>query len=412
MWYGALGGTAVIQIGHATSPDGLTWTKDPSNPVLTVGSNWEYTRVESPSVVFDGTTYHMWYRGGEDYNSKIGYAKSVDGSIWMKYPSNPVLNVGQTGTWDSKFVNYCSVMDTGEKYKIWYSGGIGNWKHRIGYAESDSRIPYLFVKNKIFVDKTDTLAAEINKDGIIYIVPNGTSLVNDSINKYKVASVDTSANAEVHIPLKDLSYGQYMVIAVSNGEFVSPDPFLLKVVPDATIPKLTLTQDTVTSGDPISVTSSKDGMFYLLNSALPPDLSMIRNPNYLIDSLPATANIKVNFSTSGLNVNNNYYLYVVDIYGQFSGRDTVRVESIVGVENNTDVGLRIYPNPSNDFLIIETDIIGQHSIEITSINGQLIYSTNMEGNFKKIDLSTYQKGVYFITVRSKDFVRTEKIIKL
>ncbi len=125
MWYSAWGGTGAVQIGHATSPDGLTWTKDPSNPVLTVGStgSWDISRVEFPSVVFDGTTYHMWYTGGEVYNSKIGYAKSVDGSIWMKYPSNPVLNVGQAGTWDSKFVSYCSVMDTGVKYKMWYCGG-------------------------------------------------------------------------------------------------------------------------------------------------------------------------------------------------------------------------------------------------------------------------------------------------
>ncbi|MFC2116642.1 T9SS type A sorting domain-containing protein [Bacteroidota bacterium] len=29
-----------------------------------------------------------------------------------------------------------------------------------------------------------------------------------------------------------------------------------------------------------------------------------------------------------------------------------------------------------------------------------------------MDLSSFQKGVYFITVRSRDYVRTEKIIKL
>jgi len=110
--------------------------------------------VDSPSVVYDGTTYHMWYSGGETYNVKIGYAKSVNGSIWMKYPSNPVLNVGQAGTWDSKFVSLCSVMDTGGvKYKMWYSGDKSANTLRIGYAESDSRIPYLFVKNKTIVDK-------------------------------------------------------------------------------------------------------------------------------------------------------------------------------------------------------------------------------------------------------------------
>jgi hypothetical protein len=74
--------------------------------------------------------------------------------------------------------------------------------------------------------------------------------------------------------------------------------------------------------------------------------------------------------------------------------------------------LLIYPNPLNDQLTIETGIIGHNVIEITSLNGQLIYSTEMEGTTYQLDLSSFQKGVYFITIRSKDFVTTRKIIKL
>ena len=54
----------------------------------------------------------------------------------------------------------------------------------------------------------------------------------------------------------------------------------------------------------------------------------------------------------------------------------------------------------------------KHTIEITSLNGQLFYSTKMEGTIHHLDLSSCQKGVYFITIRSNDFVTTEKIIKL
>jgi hypothetical protein len=36
----------------------------------------------------------------------------------------------------------------------------------------------------------------------------------------------------------------------------------------------------------------------------------------------------------------------------------------------------------------------------------------MEGKSHQIDLSSFQKGVYFITIRSKDFVTTRKVIKL
>ena len=72
----------------------------------------------------------------------------------------------------------------------------------------------------------------------------------------------------------------------------------------------------------------------------------------------------------------------------------------------------IYPNPTNEILTIQTNKGGHYSIEITSLNGQLIYSTNMDGTSHQINLSSFQKGVYFVTVRSADLVTTEKIIKL
>jgi len=51
-------------------------------------------------------------------------------------------------------------------------------------------------------------------------------------------------------------------------------------------------------------------------------------------------------------------------------------------------------------------------MDITSINGQLIFSKEMEGSSHELDLSTLQKGVYFITIKSKSLVTTKKIIKL
>ncbi len=74
--------------------------------------------------------------------------------------------------------------------------------------------------------------------------------------------------------------------------------------------------------------------------------------------------------------------------------------------------LKIYPNPTNSFLTIETEYPDHYSIHITSLNGQQILYVEMLGNSQQIDLSSFQNGIYFITIRSKDFVITEKIIKL
>jgi len=84
----------------------------------------------------------------------------------------------------------------------------------------------------------------------------------------------------------------------------------------------------------------------------------------------------------------------------------------VGVEYNTDYGIKIYPNPTSDLLTIEIDNPDWKLVDLTSLNGQIIYSTKLEGTSYQLDLSSFRKGAYFITIRSRDFVTTRKIIKL
>jgi len=152
-------------------------------------------------------------------------------------------------------------------------------------------------------------------------------------------------------------------------------------------------------------------MIFLVNEGTPADLYNILLPFSLIDSLTAHANIPVEFPTVDLSVK-DYWLYAVDIYGFISMSDIVTIDPASGVDEYVNAGIRIYPNPANDLLTVESNVPGQHFIEITSLNGQLLYSDKMEGPTHQIDLSSFQKGLYFITIRSRDYVRTEKIIKL
>lgn len=137
IWYTGCDTLVGVKIGHATSPDGLTWTKDPENPVLVAENpgNWDNPRVDFPSVIFDGSAYHMWYSGGNYFQWKIGYATSADGTNWAKYSSNPVLKPGKSGTWDSRSVATMSVIDEDGKYKMWYWGSKAFGFASIGYAE-------------------------------------------------------------------------------------------------------------------------------------------------------------------------------------------------------------------------------------------------------------------------------------
>jgi hypothetical protein len=128
-----------VFIGHATSPDGITWTKDPQNPVLSPGStgSWDFNEVNYPSAVYNDNNYHMWFAGGEFLAWDIGYATSQDGSTWTKHDGNPVLENGEAGSFESSMVSISSVMVDSTKYKIWYRGQRADGSGGIGFAVSD-----------------------------------------------------------------------------------------------------------------------------------------------------------------------------------------------------------------------------------------------------------------------------------
>jgi len=104
---------------------------------------------------------------------------------------------------------------------------------------------------------------------------------------------------------------------------------------------------------------------------------------------------------------------VTDLAGNATTESAVvTVEGSTGLVNLEGYLAKIYPNPVLDLLTIETANLGWLSIKITSLNGQIIDSRNFTGNSHQIDLTSFPKGIYFITVESKDFVTIEKIIKL
>lgn len=138
MWYAGHDG-ATSRIGYATSPTGLTWTKYGGNPVLSSSESWEIGGIVGASVISDTGLYKMWYTGFDSSGiGRIGYATSPDGVAWTKYGGNPVLDIGPAGSWEDTDVLGPTVLKEGSVYHLWYDGndGAGQSAHRIGHATS------------------------------------------------------------------------------------------------------------------------------------------------------------------------------------------------------------------------------------------------------------------------------------
>lgn len=109
-------------------------------------SQWDSDQLLRPWVVFDGSSFTMWY-GGEDSKGtdRIGMATSNDGSSWTKYSGNPVLDVGAPGSWDGDSISDACVIKENGGYKMWYTGQTygataADDMFRIGYATSPDGI--------------------------------------------------------------------------------------------------------------------------------------------------------------------------------------------------------------------------------------------------------------------------------
>jgi hypothetical protein len=74
--------------------DGDSWATDLTTgaAVLTKGaSGWDQTFAQSPTTVHDGTQFVCVYEGANGTNFRTGVARSADLVTWTKEPTNPVL---------------------------------------------------------------------------------------------------------------------------------------------------------------------------------------------------------------------------------------------------------------------------------------------------------------------------------
>jgi hypothetical protein len=73
--------------------------------------------------------------------------------------------------------------------------------------------------------------------------------------------------------------------------------------------------------------------------------------------------------------------------------------------------INFYPNPAHSILTVENNQPGTCTIEITSLNGKSVYKRESVGTKIKLDISFLQQGQYIITIRSKNTLRTGKLLK-
>jgi len=133
----------------ATSEDGISWKKE-SKPALPLGpeGSWDESSHAGPCVLKLEDGFHMWYLGSGSYKDhiawRIGHATSPDGLSWTKSGTEPVLDVGKPGDWDcGTFMSFDIIFRDG-KFLFWYAaaptghGDETKMTIQIGHGTDDS----------------------------------------------------------------------------------------------------------------------------------------------------------------------------------------------------------------------------------------------------------------------------------
>lgn len=98
------GGAAARKIGHATSPDGITFTKAPGNPLFGMPLWAPATMFGEPHFWRDGDYLHVTFDSAVTTGyRRISRAMSADGGLtWAYHPF--AIGPGPAGAWDSALV--------------------------------------------------------------------------------------------------------------------------------------------------------------------------------------------------------------------------------------------------------------------------------------------------------------------
>ena len=93
-----------------------------------------------------------------------------------------------------------------------------------------------------------------------------------------------------------------------------------------------------------------------------------------------------------------------------SSSDTITIYFYVGIDAKDAGNISVYPNPANDLININSDVLIR-SVEVSNFIGQLIYSESaIERKSVRMNVSSFVSGIYFMKITTEKGSLIMKII--
>ena len=82
---------------------------------------------------------------------------------------------------------------------------------------------------------------------------------------------------------------------------------------------------------------------------------------------------------------------------------TPEKSNILVIDTIQEYDLKLYPNPTQDYLILENDFSTNEMLSIYNVNGQLAHQQLITNNVEQIDILSLSAGLYILRVQGKIF---------
>ena len=103
-------------------------------------------------------------------------------------------------------------------------------------------------------------------------------------------------------------------------------------------------------------------------------------------------------------------------YGNTTLIDNINLSTLLGLDDNVLSAINVFPNPATDtfFIHLTDETVTDASITIVNSLGQTVQTISNEqlesNNTLQIDISTYNTGIYFVSIESQGATETKKLI--
>ncbi len=404
MYYGTNNYGVITQIGTAVSENGNDWVENLTGPVVPIGSAgaWDSEAVETPGVIYvptnhDTMKYMLYYSGGArdsvlldtvlsglfpEVIFQMGMAYSADGVHFTKYndPSNdsnsiynesdPVLKIPySSGGWpDTINTFYGSVAEPSPmydsqdgKFKMWYIGlgcgtpncsQVNDNRFRVHYAESLNGIDWSDPMVVLDIGVTGDF------DSRLVYAPNV------------------------------IRVGDEYWMFYGGNDYASGTFFLFS--------------------QQIGLAKSSDGINFT---------KIMQNPVISKGALSTWNNMGVNYPASII-YNDTLRVYysgledsIVNFIPQI-GYSFMDLGALKLSEPNFNSGIKMYPNPAKNRLMIANHLLKAEKVVITDIRGKLIFQSDINiAEEVDLDISNLRKGIYLVHFfNNRKKIHTEKLI--